>query len=890
MAYDLTDEQFIGQIIDGTVTEIGNTEAGIIVPSKLAGCTLLTIVILPSVTVVGAYAFAGCTSLNNVMLDSCTRGGEHAFQGCTALANIELPLLSLPPYFFQGCTALVNVNLPFCQTIEEDGFYGCGGSGFTSLSLPEVTALQTYAFANISDSLASISLPKCTTVGERAFYYANITSISLPLCTTVGDYAFQGCDALQTVDLPLCQTVGVSAFQDLRTALTSVNIPACVTISNNAFMACCNLTQITATNAVNVGDYAFFGCNNLLTISLPKCVALNNVNFLNCKSLTTVDLPVCETIGSSCFNGCEALTSISIPKVKTIADGAFVSCKALPSIYLSSNINTIGSCFDGCIALTDIYIDLPPDSVLGSPWGATNASLTVHWRAVLSVAPVSINISMQKKSLTDTITAVFASEMVVGTMRQLTVLGETFPCRIDSSSYNRNTGLYTVSGRYPYAVALDNDATLEYSSGDESADSLIRGAIGSMANTNCSTLMDGWTPTGVLSKKSANTYQAINSVANIVRAVIGWTDIVPTLTVNLALNRSAFPTAIQIIAVQRGHETATAVTITRAELERGTYTAEKSEVRLLASSDQTYYLMGDTNGTEDGSTDAAKPTSYISGIYHDNSNQQTLTYSYGLLKTENFTSTDGTIVADTVYTYSTIYPPANMLRKETTRTETKSTADVPAVSDITSFPYKVTEKIVNVDTLVNAMALNGTDLIQTTETVSSVSSGYNITDNTGATTPWTETESHETITYYSDMGQGQWSVISYKDGLVANSQIVTSNPGAQASPYAIKTKSTYASKRGGKVTSKKAELAGKFLGAAAIPVADQETLDSVASAIAALNGKTQETIRGTYIGGSVLDFTKKIFFDGNEFFLDSNNISVTPERGTRQNFVMVRWY
>ena len=56
------------------------------------------------------------------------------------------------------------------------------------------------------------------------------------------------------------------------------------------------------------------------------------------------------------------------------------------------------------------------------------------------------------------------------------------------------------------------------------------------------------------------------------------------------------------------------------------------------------------------------------------------------------------------------------------------------------------------------MAVNGIDLIQAAEYVSCTKSGYNITDKNG-TQGLMETEEHETITYYSDMGQ--WTMVRH---------------------------------------------------------------------------------------------------------------------------------
>lgn len=205
-------------------------------------------------------------------------------------------------------------------------------------------------------------------------------------------------------------------------------------------------------------------------------------------------------------------------------------------------------------------------------------------------------------------------------------------------------------------------------------------------------------------------------------------------------------------------------------------------------------------------------------------------------------------------------------------------------------PFKVVTQVVNTSTLTNTMADNGKDLISSKEIISSVTTGYNITDVNGTQVSFSETEDHTSETLYSDMGQGQWSVTTYKDSKLTGSQVVTGNPGAKASPYGIKNNSTMASRKGKHVKVARVALSGKFAGAMQINVSDKDTLTRIASAISSLNGKTQEVVTLDYYGSELVDFGKTVTFDGNVYYLESNSINVTTDRGVKQSLNIVRWY
>ena len=465
------------------------------------------------------------------------------------------------------------------------------------------------------------------------------------------------------------------------------------------------------------------------------------------------------------------------------------------------------------------------------------------------------------------------------------LLGQTFNFYVVSCRY-RKGGIYDITADRNLTSRLNTDLSASDVPSTAGASELASTLIGLMDLT-ASVSIDDWMPTGIKVKDSStNKWVCNETYSSALAKIFGWTDILPTLLVNV------YQRGNTIYCRQRGKETGTVI-LDESLVNYESLNYEWSKMLLLFGSDKTYYLTGDVvDAGSDSSTDATDPTTYLSGQFTDNSGQQTLNYSYGLLKTEAFTSTDNTITSSTTYDYSKIYPPANLLTKTMTRTEQPSVT-LPTDWTTVTLPYKVVTKIVNTSALTNTMADNGSDLLISREEINTVTTGYNVTDTNGTQVAFTDTETHVSETRYSDMGQGQWSVTTYKDSKLTGSQVTTGNPGAKASPYSIKTNSTMRSRRGSHVTAPRVELPGKFGGSMQVNVSDKATLSRIVTAIQDLSNKTQERVTLEYHGGELVDFGKTITFGGNVYFLDGNTISQEAERGVtavKQSLSLVRWY
>ena len=193
---------------------------------------------------------------------------------------------------------------------------------------------------------------------------------------------------------------------DLQKTITKVIITRGIEeIDDYTFVGSEALINVSISNTVkSIGAQAFFYCENLLSIKIPESVTylgewmfwecpklksayilgdlkvIGNGAFFGCGSLEELHIAgTVETIGDSAFAGCRKLKSVNIEKgVTAIQDKAFYHCDGLATINLPSTVTLIGTnVFEYCDGLITINIDKAENSITGSPWGATNA--TINW-------------------------------------------------------------------------------------------------------------------------------------------------------------------------------------------------------------------------------------------------------------------------------------------------------------------------------------------------------------------------------------------------------------------------------------------------------------------------------------------------------------------------------
>ena len=81
-----------------------------------------------------------------------------------------------------------------------------------------------------------------------------------------------------------------------------------------------------------------------------------------------------------------------------------------------------------------------------------------------------------------------------------------------------------------------------------------------------------------------------------------------------------------------------------------------------------------------------------------------------------------------------------------------------------------------------------------------------------------------------------------------------------------------------------------FIDDAGFPVEDDGYLKELTNELKWLNRRIKETVSmDVYLADHVVDFTERVRFRGNEYYLQSNTISQTT-RELKQSITLVRWY
>ena len=86
-----------------------------------------------------------------------------------------------------------------------------------------------------------------------------------------------------------------------------------------------------------------------------------------------------KSLMSFSFSGCSNLSYVYIPNsVGSIGEAAFNGCVNLSKVVINSESITLltGNNFQNCTNLNEIIIYAQENSIAGSPWGATNATIT----------------------------------------------------------------------------------------------------------------------------------------------------------------------------------------------------------------------------------------------------------------------------------------------------------------------------------------------------------------------------------------------------------------------------------------------------------------------------------------------------------------------------------
>lgn len=162
---------------------------------------------------------------------------------------------------------------------------------------------------------------------------------------------------------------------------------------------------------------------------------------------------------------------------------------------------------------------------------------------------------------------------------------------------------------------------------------------------------------------------------------------------------------------------------------------------------------------------------------------------------------------------------------------------------------------------------------------------------------WDNKNFTERITYHAPLGYGWYSTVVYVDGELEGSSLSQGKPGGKASRFTIDQSNLSLGAEYGNDDDDDGPKYASLVDTE-FPVTGYDYLEELTKAIEWLNRKTQETVTveihanirdGVPDVNHIVDFTERIKFNGNEYFLLSNNVELTP-RSLRQTIKMTRWY
>lgn len=145
-----------------------------------------------------------------------------------------------------------------------------------------------------------------------------------------------------------------------------------------------------------------------------------------------------------------------------------------------------------------------------------------------------------------------------------------------------------------------------------------------------------------------------------------------------------------------------------------------------------------------------------------------------------------------------------------------------------------------------------------------------------------------TVTQHVYLGNGWYGTAVYVDGSFQSSSVSSGKPGGKANKYIIDQSnlnlgSGYPKDDGG-------QIEGAALFDTEFPIYDSDTLKKLTRDIEWLNRKTEERLTmDIWQYGHLIDFTDRVKYQGNIYYLESNQVSRTPTE-LKQTVTIVRWF
>lgn len=444
-AYDFIEDGIYYNIVDGgcEVAEAAWFDpysGDVVIPMAANGYTVVgigdyafrdcsglnTVLMPPTLTYIGAWAFTECGLLSIEWPASVSEISKGTFSGCYNLKSVTFSgrVREIGESAFENCTVLTSIELP--ESVTAIGERAFAGSGLTSIILPyRILTISESTFAGCSD-LSSVTFDgDVESVGYGAFKETDLVSVTLPeTVVELGARAFEGCSNLETVEILGDNSVSFKCSYesyesdhfyhgpfDNCSNLKTVKLPdGMEDICTGAFYGCSSLQSINMpANLQRIGDYAFEGCVSLPSAEFRSLQDVGSRAFRGCSGLQWVKLPDCmHNVGESAFEDCRSLASINLPDgIENIGFGAFAGsglksvkwpesmtemnsdmfngCTNLSSVTLGSKLNEISyGAFEGCPNIVEVN-SLNPTPPEFWTYGFSGFEDEVYGNAVLRV-------------------------------------------------------------------------------------------------------------------------------------------------------------------------------------------------------------------------------------------------------------------------------------------------------------------------------------------------------------------------------------------------------------------------------------------------------------------------------------------------------------------------
>ena len=445
----------------------------------------------------------------------------------------------------------------------------------------------------------------------------------------------------------------------------------------------------------------------------------------------------------------------------------------------------------------------------------------------------SFSVTLGEMTLSDTFQMETAQPMEIGDAVRGRLLDYRFSFLVEETM--QRDLLQTVKGTYSKDATLYSAIRIFVKEAQASSYAQsIAAALGLQLRWAC----DDFTPSQNF-EDSGMTYQ------DFISALFGWTAKLPQRQVNVFIREDV------LHIVQRGKE-ASVLDIT--DWPHSRPTVERRLVRSLWHSGHTSETAGNAYNEED-----TEPIPFTGTISWE---EMSRTYHNGFLTSE--TNEKGM----TRYTYHGEY-----LTSKQTHNKDGSTSR-------TEYTYAETARDIY--------------LVKEWErTTEPINDGKKHTEYDW--TDWNNERGTERLTYHAPLGYGWYATTVYVDGNLEGSTLSQGKPGGKASRFTVEQSNL---SLGSSYSRDEEDAPFTSLIDTEFPVKGEAYLKELTQAILWLNRKTQETVTlevyaniqdGVPDVGHIADFTERLRFEGNEYFLQSNAVELTP-RSLKQTIKMTRWY